>query len=280
MPRGARRRPAVFASLGFSDPDADAERLYALSQEYRSQKNEQQMLDAVNQLATRYPQNHWTEEAFFATGNYYWVNLDRDQRRELLPARRRIRRREKCAGGGVASHLGGLRRSKARCRAEIETYIEKFPNSGFLQDALYWLGRSAERGKTARGAQPVLRRKCSASRRRILDCAQQTGWRHWVAVRSTRRTCFAAIPDAPPLGDIDGPIPAAARDRWDRAQALRSIAFDASAELELRAGYAVTQSPRLLLEARFRAIDAQHYAVVLLWRGSLIRSRKRASRRT
>jgi soluble lytic murein transglycosylase len=46
--------------------------------------------------------------------------------------------------------------------------------------------------------------------------------------------------------------------RQARADALRSIAFDASAELELRAAYAETGEPRLLLEAAQAAVDAGH----------------------
>jgi soluble lytic murein transglycosylase len=41
--------------------------------------------------------------------------------------------------------------------------------------------------------------------------------------------------------------------------ALRSIAFDASAELELRAAHAQTGAPRLLLEAAKAALDAGRY---------------------
>ena len=39
---------------------------------------------------------------------------------------------------------------------------------------------------------------------------------------------------------------------------MRSIAFDASAELELRAAYAATHEPRLLLETAQAAVDAGH----------------------
>ncbi len=60
-----------------------------------------------------------------------------------------------------------------------------------------------------------------------------------------------------------GPIPAAAATRQSRANALRTIAFDSSAELELRAAYAATSEPRLLLEAAQAAADAGHYAVAI-----------------
>jgi soluble lytic murein transglycosylase len=49
-------------------------------------------------------------------------------------------------------------------------------------------------------------------------------------------------------------------DRWNRAQALRTIAFDLSAELELKAAYATTASPRFLVEAAQAAFDQGHFA--------------------
>ncbi len=58
---------------------------------------------------------------------------------------------------------------------------------------------------------------------------------------------------------MDEPIPVAAADRWARAQALRAIAFDASAEQELKNAFFATSSPRFLLEAAQAAFDQGHY---------------------
>ena len=68
------------------------------------------------------------------------------------------------------------------------------------------------------------------------------------------------IPPAPALRPFDEPIPAGAADRWARAQALRTIAFDASAELELKNAYFATSSPRFLYEAAQAAFDQGHFA--------------------
>ncbi len=56
------------------------------------------------------------------------------------------------------------------------------------------------------------------------------------------------------------PFPLTAADRWAKAQALRIIAFDASAELELKNAYFATSSPRFLLEAAQAAFDQGHFA--------------------
>jgi soluble lytic murein transglycosylase len=64
----------------------------------------------------------------------------------------------------------------------------------------------------------------------------------------------------PPLPPWSPKIPDAATGPWTRAQALQSIAFESSAELELRAAYADTHAPRLLLAAAEAAVEARHYA--------------------
>ena len=66
------------------------------------------------------------------------------------------------------------------------------------------------------------------------------------------------IPAAPPLPPLDQPL-TGRRERQARAQALSDIAFDASAELEYRAAYAATHSPKFLLDAAGAAIAAGHY---------------------
>jgi soluble lytic murein transglycosylase len=71
---------------------------------------------------------------------------------------------------------------------------------------------------------------------------------------------LAQIPPPTPLRPFDEPIPAGAMERWTRAQALRTIAFDSAAELELKNAYFAAGSPRLLFEAAQAAFDQGHFA--------------------
>src|SRR5260221_12403652 len=73
------------------------------------------------------------------------------------------------------------------------------------------------------------------------------------------------LPPAASLRSFDEPIPVAAADRWARAQALRGIAFDSSAEQELKNAYFATSSPRFLLEAAQAAFDQGHYGAGLAY---------------
>jgi soluble lytic murein transglycosylase len=253
--------PAVYEKLGFSDPDADAERMYSLSQAYRSEKREPEMLDTVSQLAAHYPQNHWTEEAFFATGNYYWSTIDRanavsyysrvangfpDEKNAPIAAWRAI--------------WMDYEVRKPEAAAEIEAYVQKYPASGFVPDALYFLGRAAERAGDPDHARTYYSKEEARYPQTYFGMRSKERLQAIGSGSLDPAEFVSTIPDAPQLGDLTAPIPPAAEDRWERAQALRSIAFDSSAELELRAAYAQTQAPRLMLEAALAAIDAEHYA--------------------
>ena len=70
-------------AVPLTDPELDAERIFAISQAYRSQNLEPRMLDEVDQLEKRHPQSPWVEDGLYSTGNYYWVNLDRDRAAEF-----------------------------------------------------------------------------------------------------------------------------------------------------------------------------------------------------
>ncbi len=115
---------------------------------------------------------------------------------------------------------------------KIKNFLVKYPASANTPDAVYWLGRDAERnGKLA---------EARSYYQKDVDRFPQTYFGHAAAMRLTKLESAAGdppeildkIPPPPALRPFDEPIPPAAADRWARAQALRTIAFDASAELE------------------------------------------------
>ena len=252
---------SALANASFSDPDAEAERLYTLSQEYRNEKREPEMLTAISTVAARFPQNHWTEEALFQAGNYFLVLLNRDRAAEYYRQ--------------IAQNFSGEKNApiaewraiwtdyldqKPEAVSELEAYIQKYPTSPNLPDALYFLGRAAERANNSGRARSFYVKDSqrfpqtyfgmhSAERLKVIGSEPIEP----VAVLSS-------IPDPPPLVTLADPVPTAAIERWQRALALRTVAFDSSAELELRAAFASVPSPRVILEAADAAIDAQHFA--------------------
>jgi len=252
--------PAVLASLQLTDPELEPERWYALSQAYRSDKQETEMIGAVEQLAARHPQSRWAEEGLFAAGNYFWVNLDRKRAADYY---RRVVVQFPAGKYAQAAHwrlawVAYLER-RAEAAGLMEEHLRKFPGSPYAANALYWLGRLAERtGNEAHARSFYLK---------VQERAPQTyfGLRAAARLRAigtepvNSADSLALIPAPPPLPSLDDPIPPTAGERWARAQALRTIAFDASAELELRAAYALTSIPRLLWEAGQAAMDAGHF---------------------
>jgi len=253
--------PYLFAKLSTPDPEADAERLYYLSQAWRSNKNEVQMLTAIEKIAAKYPQSRWNEEALMAAGNYYWVELDRSK------AINYYQRLLDSFPAGKNAYNAEWRiawvaylQQQPYADEKMTTFLRKYPVSGGAVNALYWLGRDAERSGNPAHAR--------AYYQKALDRFPSTYFAHAAELRLAKLPAgepdpvdaLAQIPPPPPLRAFDEPISPAVADRWNRAQALRTIAFDSSAELELKAAYAATASPRFLIEAAQAAFDQGHFA--------------------
>lgn len=258
--------PKVIEAVRCSDPEVDAERLYVLSQAWRprpydTRRGEKEMFAALDELIQKYPSGRWTEEALMAEANYFWVQLDRPR------AAQNYRRVLDAFPAGKYAQIAEWRISwasyldrKPESEGLILAFLEKYPSSPYTSNALYWLGRSAERAGNPAHA-----------RSHFKKCAERFVQSYFGHVAQVRLAALGPgevnpaevvdkIPPPPPLRPLDEPIPAAVADRWARAQALRMIAFDASAELELKSAFFATGSPRLLLEAAQAAFDQGHFA--------------------
>ena len=254
--------PTILASLTTSDPEVDAERLFALSQAYRTAKKESEMFATLEQISQKYPNSVWNEEGLMAAGNYYWVQLDRPKAVsyyqrivDQFPEGKHAYNAEwRCAWIAFLN-------KQPDADQRLTSFLLKYPISADAVDALYWLGRSAERAGNPAHAR--------AYYQKAVERFPQTYFGHAAALRLKQLgpgeadsiEALSKIPPPPALRPFDEPIPASAADRWAKAQALRIIAFDASAELELKNAYFATTSPRFLLEAAQAAFDQGHFAV-------------------
>jgi soluble lytic murein transglycosylase len=250
----------AIAALALTDPDVDAERTFVLSQVQRSAKNEEAMLAAIEKLATEHPQSSWTEEALFAGGNHFWVDLDRQRAAEFY---------QRAVAGFPAGRYAALAHWRVAWTAylnrqsdvenRLEQYVRQYPTSQHVVDALYWLGRVNERNAKLSRARSLYRAAVQRFPQtyfaaRAADRLHEIGSAPIEAVE-----IVSLIPPVPPLPSWTAPIPEAAAGRWARAQALESIGFDSSAELELRAAYAETRAPKLLLAAARAAVESKRY---------------------
>ena len=252
------------SEISLTDPELDAERLFSLEQAYRTQKLEMQMLDDVDQLVKRYPQSSWTADALFGAGNFYWVNLDRARAAEFY------RRSLDISPDGRNAQTAewrlawiAYRDRKPEAADMLESYVRRYPQSSYVQDALYWLGRSYERSGNLEHARNFylaganrfpLTYFGAKSAERLRPEPEGIG-----ASPVNPADMLLAIPPAPPVPALDQPVAAAAEERQARARALSDIAFDSFAELEYRAAYATTHAPKFLIDAAGAAIAAGHY---------------------
>lgn len=265
--------PAQLASLGTPDADVDAERLYILSQAYRSTKNESEMLSAIGTLTDKYPQSKWTEEGLMAAGNYYWVQLDRvkaigyyQRVLDTFPAGKNAYNAE-----WRIAWIAYLNR-QADADEKLTVFLRKYPVSSNASDALYWLGRNAERSGDKAHARSYFRTDSERFPQTYFARAARERLALLGDGEEDPPEFLAAIPAPPVLRAIEEPIPAAAADRWAKAQALRLIAFDSSAEMELKDAYYATGAPRLLLEAAQAAFDQGHFGAGMAYGRMMIPS--------
>jgi soluble lytic murein transglycosylase len=252
--------PSLIAAVKAPDLEVDAERLYALSQAYRSAKKETEMFTALNTLAQNYPVSRWNEEGLMAAANFHWVELERSK--AVINYQRVL---DTFPNGKYAfscewriAWVAYLNR-QPDADDRLTTFLLKYPVSANSVDALYWLGRNAERNEKVAYARSYYEK--------AVERFPQTYFGNAAAVRLAKlgpgdenpAELLEKIPPPPALRPFDEPIPVAATDRWARAQALRAISFDSSAEQELKNAYFATSSPRFLLEAAQAAFDQGHY---------------------
>jgi soluble lytic murein transglycosylase len=251
---------SLIASLDPTDFDVDAERLYALSQIYRTDKKENEMLAAIDQLVQKYPTSKWAEDGLMAEGNYFWVELNRDKaasyyQRVLdnFPNGRYVFNCE-----WRIAWVAYLERQPYTSE-KLTAFLRKYPVSSNAPNALYWLGRIAERENNPARARSFFQAAAQRFPETYFGLHAAARLESLGAGDDDPPEFLATIPPPPPLRPFDEPIAATAIERWTRAQALRSIAFDASAELELKAAYYASGSPRLLFEAAQAAFDQGHF---------------------
>ncbi len=252
--------PSLIAAVNTPDLDVDAERLYALSQAYRTAKKEAEMFTALNTLAKNYPESKWNEEGLMAAGNYHWVELEREK---AVVAYQRVM--DSFPSGKYAFNcewriawVAYLNR-QPDADDRLTTFLLKYPVSSNSVDALYWLGRNAERGGNAARARSYYGKAAERFPQTYFGNAAAARLAKLGTGEESSADFLEKIPPPPSLRPFDEPVPVAAADRWARAQALRGIAFDSSAEQELKNAYFATSSPRFLLEAAQAAFDQGHY---------------------
>src|SRR6266567_7480217 len=268
QPKGS---PSLIASLKTPDLDVDAERLYVLSQAYRTAKKEAEMFNALNALAQTYPVSKWNEDGLMAAGNYHWVQLEREKAAEayqrMLDSFPNSKHAFNCEWRiAWVAYLDHQPDADER----LTNFLLKYPTSSNAVDALYWLGRSSERAGNVPHARSFYTKAVERFPETYFGIAAAARLAKICPGEENPAEFLEKIPPAPALRPFDEPIPVAAEERWQRAQALRAIAFDSSAEQELKNAYFATPSPRFLLEAAQAAFDQGHFGAGMAYARAVV----------
>jgi soluble lytic murein transglycosylase len=253
-----REGPGTLEKLRLSDPEADAERYALLADVYRGRKKIEAMQRAVEESVSRAPHSLHAAEALAVAGNFLWSHLDRASAagyyHRLLDA---------TASGPLAASahwrlawVAYLDRDQ-QAAALLAEHVRRFPESSYLPEALYWLGRTAEHAGDAPRARAYFLKLAARfpqtyfgglARERLREMGSAGG------AAEENVPDLALIPPPRPLPDLKATLPPAAVARDARARALCELGFGASAELEWRAGYAETGAATLMVEAAQAAL--------------------------
>jgi len=134
------------SSMGVQTGDAEAERLYLLSETARSTSDEEAVQRTLNELRQFGPTSPWLEQALLSAGNMYLLKRDYDRAIDYF---RELQQR--FPNGARASYAHwkvawlSFRQGRTdEARKGFEDQIALYPDSGEIPAALYWRARLAE----------------------------------------------------------------------------------------------------------------------------------------
>ena len=257
-------------SLHVARSEADAQRLYYLTEAARRTGDDAEMMDSVKQLGEHYEQSVWRLKALITAGNRYLLTNDRDKYTPLFKA---------------ASDTFASDNSTAYChwkvtwdawlgdKPERETLlkeqVERYPDDARASTALYFLGRLAEKNNKPAEARAWYEKLS----------AQYPHYFYGVLARDRMKTpeVAAAVADEPVkswLQTIDWPKQpdlsvaegnAATRLRIERFRLLNEAGLPDLAEAELRFGAKTgNEQPALLAVELARSAASPSRALRLM----------------
>lgn len=255
---------SLLATAQYQEPDIEAERLYDLSQAYRSANDEANMLAALAQVQSRAPASPWTERTLFAAGNYYWVKLDRDK---AAAEYQQVAEKFPTSDDAINSEwrvawTAYMDRNNADATSRMENFLAAHPDSTYTPDALYWLGHLAQR-KNASVARAYLRKLLARFPSNYFAMHAEVLLRALHNGPVATLPLLDAIPPIPPAHEVLKSLPSAALPFVQRSVALETIAFDDSAMLELHAAYDETHAAALQFSLARAAANGEHYGTAV-----------------
>jgi len=136
----------LLTSMGAQTGDAEAERLYLLSETQRSTSDEEAVQRTLNELRQFGPSSPWLEQALLSAGNMYLLKRDYDHAIDYF---RELQQRFPNGARASYAHWKAAWLSFRQGRTEearqgFENQIALYPDSNEVPAALYWRARLAE----------------------------------------------------------------------------------------------------------------------------------------
>jgi len=136
----------LLTSMGALTGDAEAERLYLLSETARSTSDEEAVQRTLNELRQFGPASPWLEQALLSAGNMYLLKRDYDRAIDYF---RELQQRFPKGGHASSAHWKAewltFRQGRTDdARKGFEDQIALYPDSAEIPAALYWRARLAE----------------------------------------------------------------------------------------------------------------------------------------
>ena len=143
---GSHEARKILTSLGVQTGDAEAERLYLLSETERSTSDEDAVQHTLNELRQFGPTSPWLEQALLSAGNMYLLKRDYDRAIDYF---RELQQRFPNGTRSSYAHWKAawlcFRQGRTEeARKGFEDQIALYPNSNEIPAALYWRARLAE----------------------------------------------------------------------------------------------------------------------------------------
>ena len=136
----------ILTTMGVQTGDAEAERLYLLSETARSASDEDAVQRTLNELRQFGPSSPWLEQALLSAGNMYLLKRDYDHAIDYF---RELQQRfpngtRASYAHWKASWLSFRQGRTDEARQGFEQQIALYPESAEIPAALYWRARVAE----------------------------------------------------------------------------------------------------------------------------------------
>ena len=253
-------------TLRVTPPEADAERLYYLTEAARKAGDDTDLMDAVSELGERYPQSPWRLKALIAAGNQFLLTNESGKSTPLFRTAA-----DKFPEDGVTAYAhwkvawDAWLNNKPDRATSLREQVERYADDSRAGTALYFLGRLAESNGNYGEARAYYERLSAQYPHyfyAVLARKQITG-KVAAAGADEDAVMWLADVDWPGHRDLSSAQPNAATEhRIERARLLTDAGLPDLAEAELRFGAKTgKEQPQLLalelaqsVESPFRAL--------------------------